>query len=68
MKAVSGKRFCSILESRGWQLRRVHGSHHIYTKAGAPVRVSVPVHGNRALKVGLQRHLMRLASVQESEL
>ncbi|MDE0219434.1 MAG: type II toxin-antitoxin system HicA family toxin [Spirochaetaceae bacterium] len=68
MKAVSGKRFCSILESRGWQLRRIHGSHHIYTKDSVSARISVPVHGNKVLKVGLQRHLMRLAGVHESDL
>ena len=68
MKAVSGKRFCAILESNGWQLNRVNGSHHIYTKAGVAIRISVPVHADRALKVGLQRHLMRLADISESEL
>ena len=50
MKAVSGKRFCGILESNGWQLKRVSGSHHIYTKAGVAGRISVPVHANRVLK------------------
>ena len=68
MKAVSGKRFCGILESNGWQLKRVNGSHHIYTKAGVAVRISVPVHAHRALKSGLQRHLMRLADISESHL
>lgn len=68
MKAVSGKRFCSILESNGWQLKRVSGSHHIYTKAGVAVRISVPVHANRVLKTGLQRHLMKLAGIAESDL
>ena len=68
MKAVSGKRLCGILESNGWELNRVSGSHHIYTKAGVAVRISVPVHAKRALKVGLQRHLMRLADISESDL
>ena len=68
MKAVSGKRFCRVLEAHGWQLNRVNGSHHIYTKAGVAVRISVPVHADRALKVGLQRHLMRLADIGEADL
>ena len=68
MKAVSGKRFCSILEAKGWQLKRVNGSHHIYTKVGVSVRISVPVHADRALKRGLQRYLMRLAEIHESDL
>lgn len=34
MKVISGKRFCRVLESRGWTLKRIHGSHHIYAKEG----------------------------------
>ena len=68
MKIVSGKRFCQVLESRGWQLMRVRGSHHIYAKGHTPVRISVPVHGSTPLKRGLQRHLMKLADIEESEL
>jgi predicted RNA binding protein YcfA (HicA-like mRNA interferase family) len=47
---------------------RIQGSHHIYGKAGSDVRLSVPMHGNQALKVGLLRHLMKLASLSESDL
>ena len=68
MKAVSGKRFCRLLESRGWELKRIVGSHHIYANADSPVRISVPVHGNKALKRGLQAHHMKLAGIEESEL
>ncbi len=67
MKAVSGKRLCRLLESRGWQLKRVRGSHHIYVKMGIPARISVPVHGG-TLKRGLQRHLMKMAQIKDSEL
>jgi predicted RNA binding protein YcfA (HicA-like mRNA interferase family) len=68
VKAVSGKRFCRLLEKKDWELKRVNGSHHIYAKAGVNARISVPVHGNKPLKVGLQTHLMRIAEIQESEL
>ena len=68
MKTVSGKDFCGLLESRGWRLRRIRGSHHIYTKEGIAARISVPVHGNTDLKRGLQKHLMRIAEVSDSEL
>ena len=68
MKAVSGKRLCALLESKEWQLKRINGSHHIYTKPGELVRISVPVHANRPLKRGLQNHLMKLASIDKSEL
>ena len=68
MKAVSGKRLCRLPELHGWKLVRIRGSHHIYTKQGTDVRISVPVHRNTALKHGLQRHLMKLAGIQETEL
>lgn len=54
MKPVTGKRLCRLLESRGWRLERTNGSHRIYTKKGTVARISVPVHGNRVLKRGLQ--------------
>ncbi len=68
MKAVSGKSFCRVLEQRGWSLLRISGSHHIYGKTGSNVRLSVPLHGNDALKIGLLRHLMKLAELTESDL
>ena len=68
MKAVSGKDFCRLLERHGWELRRISGSHHIYTKSGSGVRITVPVHGNSSLKLGLQHHLVKLAGIDESEL
>lgn len=66
MKAISGKEFARLLESHGWSLQRINGSHHIYFKTGSsvPVRKSVPIHGNEVLKVGLLRHLMKLARLQ----
>ena len=68
MKAISGRRLCRLLESRGWQLKRINGSHHIYTKEGIAARISVPVHGSTALKRGLQKHLMKVARIDDSDL
>lgn len=68
MKVVSGKSFVKLLESKGWKLARVNGSHHIYTKTGRTERISLPIHKNQSLKIGLQKHLMRIANIDESEL
>ena len=68
MKAVSGKRFCAVLEAQGWELKRITGSHHIYAKEGSIIRLSVPVHGNESLKIGLQKHLMKSAGITEEDL
>jgi predicted RNA binding protein YcfA (HicA-like mRNA interferase family) len=68
MKSVSGKELARLLEQRGWSLLRIHGSHPIYGKTGSVVRLSVPTHGNKALKVGLLKHLLKMAGLQESDL
>ena len=68
MKAVSGRAFSKLVEKRGWQLLRINGSHHIYGKDGSVVRLTIPIHGNTSLKIGLQRHLMKLAEIEDGEL
>lgn len=68
MKAVSGKAFAKAVEGKGWTLLRIAGSHHIYGKGGEVARLSIPIHGNRPLKLGLQRALMKIAGVEENDL
>lgn len=68
MKSISGKRFAQILESRGWMLVRVNGSHHVYMQSGNPARISLPIHKNEDLKIGLLRHFMKVAGITEAEL
>ena len=68
MKALSGRELGRVLESHGWTLLRVQGSHHIYGKSGSEIRLSVPIHANRPLKKGLQRHLMKMAGIDEAGL
>lgn len=68
MKQISGKDFCKLLESRGWMLKRVSGSHHIFVKEGRRERIVVPVHGSKPLKLGLLKAQMKIADIQENEL
>jgi predicted RNA binding protein YcfA (HicA-like mRNA interferase family) len=68
LKQVSGKTFAKLLSEKGWELKRIHGSHHIYTKADRKERISLPIHGNKPLKTGLLRHLMKIADISESDL
>ncbi|MCI4625237.1 MAG: type II toxin-antitoxin system HicA family toxin [Candidatus Magnetoovum sp. WYHC-5] len=68
MKPISGKKFCRLLEEIGWQLKRIEGSHHIYGKEGIVTRISVPVHGNKLLKIGLQKHLVKVGEIDEAKL
>jgi len=49
-------------------LARINGSHHVYTLEGRMERVVIPIHGNKTLKAGLQRSLMKIIPVSENEL
>lgn len=68
MKTLSGKEFCKLLEAKGWHLARVNGSHYIYAKQSSIVRISVPVHANKSLKIGLQKAMMKSAAITEADL
>lgn len=68
MKQVSGRELARILQERGWALARIHGSHHIFTMAGRRERIVIPIHGNRPLKTGLLRSLMKIAGIREDDL
>ena len=65
MKSISGKELARILEQNGWILLRIQGSHHIYGKPESVVRISVPIHGNMPLKIGLLKHLPKMAGLSE---
>ncbi len=59
MKTLSGKAFCKLLEQHGWELQRIRGSHYIYTKSDRKEILTVPVHGNKDLKKGTFRKLLK---------
>jgi predicted RNA binding protein YcfA (HicA-like mRNA interferase family) len=51
------------LEQAGFVVVRIAGSHHIMSKPGHPVAVSVPIHGNRAIPAGTLRSIIRQAGL-----
>jgi predicted RNA binding protein YcfA (HicA-like mRNA interferase family) len=63
MKSMSGKELAKLLEANGWNLLRIQGSHHIYGRAGNPARISVPIHRNQDMKIGLLRNLLKTAGL-----
>lgn len=68
MKQVSGKEFIRLIQKRGWILKRINGSHNIFTKAGERERIVIPVHGNQPLKIGLLKNQMKIAGLTEADL
>ncbi len=68
MKSISGKQLCKIIERKGWKLDRVTGSHHIYESSDSTQILSIPVHRNQSLKIGMLRALMKIAQLSEDDL
>lgn len=65
MKSMSGRRLAKLVERHGWVLLRIQGSHHVYGKPGSIVRLSIPIHGDKPLKIGLLTHLLSMADLPE---
>jgi predicted RNA binding protein YcfA (HicA-like mRNA interferase family) len=62
LPAVSGKRVVQALTRAGFVVERIVGSHHVLMYPTDPSRtVTVPVHGNRDLKLGTLRSIIRQA-------
>ncbi len=68
MKPVSGKRMIQVLKSRGWELQRIRGSHHIFKRPGLVQTVNVPVHGTKVLKPKTQQSIMKAAGLTDDDL
>jgi predicted RNA binding protein YcfA (HicA-like mRNA interferase family) len=63
LKSLTGKELCKILENNGWCLKKITVSHHVYMKVEKKERISVPVHGNKDLKIGLLKAILRIAEI-----
>jgi predicted RNA binding protein YcfA (HicA-like mRNA interferase family) len=59
---------CRVLERFGWTRLRISGSHHVYANITTGETIIVPVHGNRDLKNGLQRSIMKVARLTDADL
>jgi predicted RNA binding protein YcfA (HicA-like mRNA interferase family) len=67
MKALRGKEMVRLLERHGWAVARVHGSHHVLKKEGEAEVITVPVHGNKTLKTGMQKAMLKTAGIAEND-
>lgn len=68
MKSISGKKLCFVVEKRGWLLKRITASHHIYEQPESGQILSIPVHNNKDLKTGTLKALMKIAQLTEDDL
>lgn len=65
MKTYTGKELVSLLKKHGWNIARIEGSHHILIKPGREEVISVPVHGNSDLKIGLVHNILKTAGIEK---
>ena len=66
LPAVTGRQAVTAFSKIGYSVRRTTGSHHIMAKSGHRL-LSIPVHGNKTLKPGTLRGLIRGAGITVEE-
>ena len=68
LPTATGRQVVRALERAGFVEDRVVGSHHILAHLDDPQRaVTVPIHGNRDLKPGTLRGLIRQSGLTVGE-
>jgi predicted RNA binding protein YcfA (HicA-like mRNA interferase family) len=68
MKQVSGKALIKIAAERGWVIDRIKGSHHVMIKEGESSILTIPIHSNKPLRIGLLKALMKQAGLTDGDL
>ncbi|MDD3136623.1 MAG: type II toxin-antitoxin system HicA family toxin [Methanoregula sp.] len=64
---AGGNKHIAAFKRAGWVENHVEGSHHILTKEGNPVHLSIPVHAGRDLGMGLLRKLIDKAGLTHTD-
>ena len=59
---MTGKDLLKLLKKHGFVLKRVSGSHHILDNG--KIKITVPVHGNRDLPIGLLNSILKQAGLK----
>lgn len=65
---TSPKNLIRLLEEKGFVLKRVSGSHHIYFHPEIKKIVVVPVHGNKDIPLGTFRSILKQAGISKDEI
>jgi len=56
---VSASKLIRVLKKKGFELHRIHGSHHIFIKIDEKITVSVPVHKGHDLGRGITLAILK---------
>ena len=64
---ASGDKHVSAFKAAGWQVNHIEGSHYILIKNDSEIHLSIPVHKNKTLGVGLLKKLINKAGLTNEE-
>jgi predicted RNA binding protein YcfA (HicA-like mRNA interferase family) len=64
----SPKHLIQLLEGKGYYLKRINGSHHIYFHKELKMPVVVPVHGNKDIPKGTFMSIIKQAGISKDEI
>lgn len=65
---TSPKNLIKLLEAKGFILKRIAGSHHIYFHPELRKVVVVPVHGNKDIPTGTFMSILKQAGISKDEI
>ena len=63
----SPQRLAKLIESKGYILKRIAGSHHIYFHKKLRKILVVPMHGNKNLAKGTFFSILKQAGISKDE-
>lgn len=66
--AYSPKKLIVLLEKKGFELRKINGSHHIYFHKHLRKIIVVPVHGNKDIPNGTFFSILKQAGISKEEI
>jgi predicted RNA binding protein YcfA (HicA-like mRNA interferase family) len=62
-----GDKHVLAFKAAGWQVNHIEGSHYILTKENSEIHLSIPVHKNKTLGIGLLKKLIEKAGLTNDE-
>jgi predicted RNA binding protein YcfA (HicA-like mRNA interferase family) len=64
----SPQHLIKLLETKGFVLKRINGSHHIFFHSGSRKTVVVPVHGKKDIPNGTFLSIIKQAGISKGEI
>lgn len=64
---ISGESAVAAFKKAGFVVNRIRGSHHILSKEGVAIRLSIPVHKGKTVGVGLLTQQIKAAGLSVEE-